>query len=109
MEKNAFKILDLEVFTELNKNSLFGQSTVDSCTGTDGFYLKTRSFQMLHLAAAESPLSCFLCVSLAIFQATERGAKCLQQHQRREAAFPFSIPQLSSSYQCGKDIDKHQR
>lgn len=56
IEKNAFKVPDLEAFTELNKNSLFGQSAVDSCTGTDGFYLKTCSFHLLHLAAAENLL-----------------------------------------------------
>lgn len=93
--KNAFNVLDLEVFTELNKNSLLGQSTVDRCNGTGGFYLKTCSFHLLHLAAAESILSCFLYVSLATFQASERGARSLQQHQWREAAFPFSLPWLS--------------
>lgn len=40
--KKVFKVSDLEAFTELNKNSL-GQSTVENCIGTDGFYLKNMS------------------------------------------------------------------
>ena len=79
-KKKAFKVLDLGVFTELNKNSLLGQSAVDSCAGTDGFYLKTRSSHMLHLAAAESSVLLPLCFSCH-FQASEIGAKHPQQHQ----------------------------
>lgn len=45
-KENVFKVSDLEAFTELNKN-LVGQSAVDNCIGTDGFYLKNMSLSLL--------------------------------------------------------------